>query len=100
MRFFPFFNTYFPFSNIKKKLTDRSPCIFEYLIFLGMQTAANQNDLIIKEIRIAKEEIGNVMVKVENARDEVDTVRVEVKNVKVEVEEFRNQGSAGNNNFL
>ena len=54
-----------------------------------MQTAANQNDLIIKEIRIAKEEIGNVMVKVENARDEVDTVRVEVENVKVEVENVK-----------
>ena len=48
-----------------------------------MQTAANQNDLIIKEIRIAKEEIGNVMVEVENARDEVDTVRVEVKMSKL-----------------
>ena len=54
-----------------------------------MQTAANQNDLIIKEIRIPKEEIGNVMVEVENTRDQVDTVRVEVENVKVEVKNVK-----------
>ena len=56
--------------------------VSEYLIFLGMQTAADKNDQIIKEIE-------NVMVEVENARDEVDTVLFEVKNVKVEVENVK-----------
>ena len=66
-----------------------------------MQTAANQNDLIIKEIRIAKEEMENVKLEVENVKLEVENVKVEVENVKVEVEnvkvemkDFKNQVSA------
>ena len=50
------------------------------LFSLGIQTVADQNDQIIKEL-------GNVKIDVEN-------VKAEMKNGKVQVEDFKNQVSA------
>ena len=50
------------------------------LFSLGIQTVADQNDQIIKEL-------GNV-------KSELENVKVEVENVKVQVEDFKNQVSA------
>ena len=86
------------------------------LFSLGIQTVAEQNDQIIKElgnvkgeVENVKCEVGNVKLQVEDFKNqvsadmselgnvfkgEVENVKVEVENVKLQVEDFKNQVSA------
>ena len=78
------------------------------LFSLGIQTVADQNDQIIKELGHVKVDVENVKTEVENVKTEVENVKtevgnvkselenvkVEVENVKVQVEDFKNQVSA------
>ena len=86
------------------------------LFSLGIQTVAEQNDQIIKELGNVKGEVenvrcevGNVKLQVEDFKNqvsadmselgnvfkgEVENVKVEVENVKLQVEDFKNQVSA------
>ena len=78
------------------------------LFSLGIQTVADQNDQIIKELGNVKVDVENVKTEVENVKTEVENVKtevgnvkaeienvkVEMENVKVQVEDFKNQVSA------